>query len=271
MKHIITIYLCVFAFGAFTASAQNKKELLAKITELETKLNKTKQDLSISKEKESLLNQRIEMTTSEVTEAREESAKLLETINNFSSVSQQRVQNLTISLETIKQKDAQLKVVNDALAKAEEEKIKQLNVFKEGLGTVGKVGFQNGILTIVIPNADLYNDGKTTALTDKGVLSIKKVGDLLTRYPEYSIIIEGNSNEIDFSKEKVLKDNWDLSALQASTIARQLVTESKIDPKRVETSARSQYNTEAVETVTRILVKADHAAFFNTIMEGMKE
>lgn len=269
MKNIITI--CLFAFGVFIASAQKKKELLDKIIRLEKQLLEAEQNVSLSKEKEVLLNKKVEMTHLEVTDAREENTKLLKTINNFTSLSQQRVQNLTKSLETIKQKDAQLKVVNDALAKEEEEKIKQLNVFKDGLGTVGKVGYKKGILSIIIPNVELYGEGKAIELTEKGKLKIKKVGDLLTKYPEYSIIIEGNSNELDFIEGVVPRNNWDLSTLQASTIATLLLTESKIDPKRIDTAAKSKYNTDTVETVTCIKVKSNYEAFFNTIMEGMKE
>lgn len=271
MKNITITYFCIFVFGIFTSFAQKKKELLDKIIRLENQLTETEHSLSISKEKAVLLNEKMEMATLEVVESREENAKLLKTINNFTSLSQQRVQNLTKSLETIKQKDGQLKVVNDALAKAEEEKIRQLNIFKEGLGTVGKVGYQKGILTIIIPNIELYSEGKAIELTEKGKLKIQKVGDLLTKHPEYSILIEGNSNELDFIEGKLPRDNWDLSGLQASTIATQLLTESKIDPKRIDTAAKSKYNTDAVETVTCIKVKSNYTAFFNTIMEGMKE
>lgn len=271
MKNFITICTFVFAFGVLTTSAQNKKELAAKITTLEKKLQEKEHDLLISKEREIILNQKIEMATTEVSDAREENTKLLNTINNFASLSQQRVQNLTIGLETIKQKDAQLKIVNDALAKAEEEKIKQLNIFKEGLSGIGKVNFQNGILTITISNAELYGDTKTITLTEKGQAQVKKIGELLAKNLEYDIIIEGNSNELDFEENKLFRDNWDLSALQASTIAKQLLTESKIEPKRIETSAKGKYNTQAVETYTRIMVKSNYASFFNTIMEGMKK
>ncbi len=271
MKNIIITCLFAFVLGTFTSSAQKKKELLDKIATLESELNKTEQNLHVSKEKESLLNKRIEMVSSEVKDARKENADLLKTINNFSSVSEQRVQNLAISLESIKQKDEQLKVVKNELANAEEEKIKQLNIFKDGLSAIGKVSVEKGALTVAIPNASLYGEGIKIELTEQGILSINKVGELLTKNLEYNIIIEGNSNELNFAKGKSLRDNWDLSALQASTVARQLVSVSKIDPKRIETSAKSKYNTDLIETFTYIKIKDNYEAFFNIVKESMKE
>jgi len=273
MKKSIALFFILFS-GVLLTQAQKKKELLDEITALRNQVKNTQLELINSKKREKLTLNKFEKSKDQIREAEKENQELLKTISGFTSVSNQKADNLSRSLETIKQKDTQLKVVNDALAKAEEEKLKQLTIFRDGLGTIGKVGFKNNVLVIEIPNTSLYGEENDTAivLTESGIKNIQKIGDLLTKHPEYHIIIEGNSNAITFEKEALLlKDNWDLSALQGATIARALHTDYKIDPKRIEISAKSEYNTSGVETETRIIIKPKFRAFFSLIKENMKQ
>jgi len=268
------ILLATLSFiTATTVNAQKKKEMLDEIALLRNKVKQTEQQLARSEQREKLTSEKLETSKLQVEEVEKEKQELLKTITGFTSVSKKKADNLTSSLETIKQKDAQLKVVNDALEAAEAEKLKKLTLFRDGLGTIGKVGYQNGVLVIAIPNISLYGDNdKAIALTEAAKTNIKKLGQLLSANPKYQVIIEGNSNAIKFDKKSTsVKDNWDLSALQAATIARALQKDSKIDPKRIETSAKSEYNTSGVETETRIFIKPTFDAFFNLIKENMKK
>jgi len=271
MKKSIVLSLLLLLFGTIAMQAQKKKDLLGQIEKLRNQIKNTEQQLTESKQQVRLTAEKLELSQTQTAEAQKGNQELLQTINSFASVSKQKANNLTTSLETIKQKDTQLKVVNDALAAAENEKLRRLTIFRDGLGTIGKIGYQNNILVIAIPNISLYGEDDTAIiLTEAGKKNILKIGELLTKYPEYAIIIEGNSNALEFKEKELLKDNWDLSALQATAIAKTLQVDSKIDPKRMETSAKSEYNTTGVETVTRILIKPTFDAFFNVIKEGMK-
>ena len=270
MKKSIVLIVLLLS-GIVTVQAQKKKDLLTKIEKLRNQVKHIELQLSESQQRERLTAEKLQFSNAQTEEIQTENLQLLQTIDGFTSVSKQKANNLTASLETIKQKDAQLKVVNDALAAAENEKLRQLTIFRDGLGTIGKIGYQNNILVIAISNTSLYGEDDTAIkLTESGKKNILKIGELLTKYPEYFIIIEGNSNALEFKKNTLLKDNWDLSALQATAIAKTLQLDQKIDPKRIEIAAKSEYNTKGVETETRILIKPKFNEFFNLIKKGMK-
>ena len=68
-----------------------------------------------------------------------------------------------------------------------------------------------------------------------------------------------------------MNDNWDLSALQASSLVRILQNDYKIDPKRMKVLARSEYGASTIETSTRILIDPKFDDFYVKIKENMKE
>ena len=55
-------------------------------------------------------------------------------------------------------------------------------------------------------------------------------------------MIEGYTDNVPYNPGAgQLKDNWDLSVKRATTVVRVLLDGSKIDPKRLTASGRSQY------------------------------
>jgi chemotaxis protein MotB len=72
--------------------------------------------------------------------------------------------------------------------------------------------------------------------------ALKKLGGVLERNPDIQIMIEGHTDNVPYNPGSgQLKDNWDLSVKRATTIVRELVSGSKIDPKRLTASGRSEY------------------------------
>ena len=271
MKKIRLLILVLF-IGAFSVTAQKKKELLNNIENLREEVKSLNFELTRLKQREQLTAKKLENATKQNVTVEQEKQQLLKTISGFTSVSKQKAENLTSSLETIKQKDRQLKIINDALAAAENNKLQQLTTVRDSLGTIGKIGFKNDVLILEIPNTDLFgNDDKAVNTTLLGEKAIEKIGAFLNHYPKYTISIEGNSNALTFDeKENYLKDNWDLSALQATAIARTLQANCNINPNRIEVAAKSEYNTKGIETKTCIIFKPTFDAFFELVKETMK-
>lgn len=271
MKNYSLLIIVIF-LGTFSISAQKKKDLLIEIETIKKEVKNLNFELSRLKQREELTAKKLENATKQNLTVEQEKQDLLKTISGFTSVSKQKAENLTSSLETIKQKDRQLKIINDALAAAENNKLQQLTTVRDSLGTIGKIGFKNNVLIMTIPNTNLFgNDDKAINMTLLGKQTIEKLGGFLKHYPQYSIVIEGNSNALTFDeKENYLKDNWDLSALQATAIARTLHANCNINPNRIEVAAKSEYNTKGIETKTRIIFKPTFDAFFELVKETMK-
>lgn len=271
MKHhkILIFFFFLVSVGTY---AQKKKDLLNKIQEYSSQIKDLKLQLVSVEQKQRLAEDKIEKLELQNLSVEKEKKDLLKTISSFTSVSKQKADNLSTSLETIKEKDQQLKVINDALADIENNKLNQLTKVRDSLGTLGKVGFVNGILYLKIPNKELFgNDNYATSLDETGKKTIEKLGDFLKHYPQYNIAIEGNSNALNLeSTSNYIKDNWDLSASQITAVAKILHNNCNINPQRITVIANAQYKTQGLNTFTNIIIQPSFDEFYKLIKETMK-
>lgn len=267
------LLLIVLLTTVFSMQAQKKKELLSEIKKYSTQIKKLKVALASTEQRERLAEKKIATLTEQNLATEQEKQELLKTISGFTSVSKQKAANLSTSLQTIKEKDRQLKIINDALAAAENSKLKQLTTVRDSLGTLGKIGFKNGILRIEINNSELYgNSNHATTLTETGKQTIEKLGGFLKHYPEYHIAIEGNSKDSSFENaQNNIQDNWDLSAIQVAAIARILHNNCSINPNRIKVVSNGEYQTQGINTTTNIIIQPKFKAFYELVKETMKQ
>ena len=55
------------------------------------------------------------------------------------------------------------------------------------------------------------------------------------------MLIEGNTDDVPISKPNI-RNNWDLSALRASSVVQALQNDYGVDPKRLTAGGRGEYN-----------------------------
>ncbi len=55
------------------------------------------------------------------------------------------------------------------------------------------------------------------------------------------MLIEGNTDNVPIN-QKNIRNNWDLSALRASSVVQALQTQYSVDPKRLTAGGRGEYN-----------------------------
>lgn len=271
MKSIVLFIILVFGMNSYV-SAQSKKDLLAEIDNLRAKLSDTQTDLIESHRNESTSKAQMESMEVQMKNLEETNASILSKMGGFTQLSQQKSKNLEQSLETIKKKDEQLNIISKELTKADSTKLATFAVFKNGLGDSldkeAKLSIAGGAVYLTLNNEFLFGTGSSSTISEgaKGVLS--KIGNVLNAKSDLIIQIEGNSNELSFANG--LLDNWDLSSLQAAAVARALQIEFTVDPKRIQVVGKSQYSTDSVETVTRILISPKHDKFFLMVKDSMK-
>ena len=113
------------------------------------------------------------------------------------------------------------------------------------------------------------DDDKSYTVQDKAKGILGKIATALKAKPGLKIIVEGNSNALNF-KDKSIVDNWDLSAKQAASIVRILQKDFEVDPKRIDVLAKSEYGSESIETSTRIIIDPKFDEFYGLVKEQMK-
>ena len=55
------------------------------------------------------------------------------------------------------------------------------------------------------------------------------------------VLVEGNTDNVPISRTNI-RNNWDLSALRASSVVQELQNKYGVDPKRLSAAGRGEYN-----------------------------
>jgi len=273
-KSIIISVLLVLGMSQLV-TAQKRKDLLDNVAKLETELAIAKEQLVESERKVRVGETKVESMKLEVENIKKTNESLLANMGGFTQLSEQKSKNLERSLETIKQKDKQLDVISESLSRIDSTKLATYEIFKAGLkesidNAQVSLGFQNGVITIAMPNEFLFGlVGTSIAVEEKAKLTIGKVGAILSEQKDLNIQVISNTNELTFVNS--IKDNWDLSSLQASAISRSLQTDSKVESARIEVVAKEgEYKLDNAKAVTKIIVNPGYKDFYKMVKDIMK-
>ncbi len=252
--------------------AQKKKDLLIEIAQLKSEKDSTQTLLNEAKKNEKVGLARLEVIKTQLEDLKKTNASLLSNLNNFTEVSKKKSDNVTSVLESLKEKENQLKVINEALTASDSTKLTVFSLFKNAVGDAAKISITNGVIVMAIPNTFLFGDNdKNFVIEEKAKGLLEKIGTTLNKNPNIKITVEGNSNALEF-KDKSLIDNWGLSTQQAASIVRALQNDYMVDPKRMDALGKGQYGSEelSIETATKIIIDPGFDAFYALIREDMK-
>lgn len=86
----------------------------------------------------------------------------------------------------------------------------------------------------------LFKSGKWD-VDPKGQEALKKLASVLENNNDINITIEGHTDDLAYSGNGNIQDNWDLSTKRATSIVKIILSNSKIDPVRLIASGRSCY------------------------------
>jgi len=97
-----------------------------------------------------------------------------------------------------------------------------------------------GVVYISLSDNMLYKSG-SFEVSEKSAETLSKIAKIITDYKDYDVLIEGNTDNVPISKGAI-RNNWDLSALRASSVVQALQNTYRVDPKRLTAGGRGEYN-----------------------------
>ena len=97
-----------------------------------------------------------------------------------------------------------------------------------------------GVVYISLSDNMLYKSG-SYEISDKAGETLSKIAKIISDYKDYEVLIEGNTDDVAISKPNI-RNNWDLSALRASSVVQALQNSYGVDPKRLTAGGRGEYN-----------------------------
>jgi chemotaxis protein MotB len=99
---------------------------------------------------------------------------------------------------------------------------------------------KKGVVYISLADNMLYKSG-SYEISDRAGQTLAKIAKIITDYKDYDVLIEGNTDTVPISRPNI-RNNWDLSALRASSVVQALQDNYGVDPQRLTAGGRGQYN-----------------------------
>ena len=102
-----------------------------------------------------------------------------------------------------------------------------------------------GVVYISLADNMLYKTA-SYEVNDRAAETLSKIAKIITDYKDYDVLIEGNTDNVPVNASapamKNIRNNWDLSALRASSVVQFLQAHYGVDPKRLTVGGRGEYN-----------------------------
>jgi chemotaxis protein MotB len=204
----------------FTAQALELKEAQTNVTSLNTRLADAQTELADQKKANKGLQK-----------------ALNESINQGGANISKLVDEINASNKYIKQL-VEANSKSDSLNMALTNKLTR-SLSKEELKDVD-VQVLKGVVYISLNDNMLYKSG-SYEISPKAAETLSKIAKIITDYSDYEVLVEGNTDNVPISKPNI-RNNWDLSALRASSVVQDLQTKYGVNPSRLTAGGRGEYN-----------------------------
>ena len=276
MKKVL-FALSLVALVATTSCGTKKKiaDLEAKNKEVQDLLNTATIKLnSCLTEKESLAGQ--------IDFLKKSNTDLINNMNNVTTLSAKGAQNIEKALETIKEKDLKITRMQDALTKKDSMTLALVTSIKGAVGISDpdiEVNVEKGVVFISIADKLLFKSG-SYLVSDKAKEVLAKVGKIINSKPDFECMVEGHTDNVPFTGNAILLDNWDLSVKRSTAIVRVLTNDLKVNPAQLIAAGRGQYiplvennssANRATNRRTRIVILPKIDQFYEMIEKEMKK
>ena len=208
-----------------TANYQATKEKLAAT---EASLAAAQEQLSSAKKDYAKLQNSLDKSLTNANQNNISIEKLVDQINE----SNQYIRHLV----EVKSKSDSLNMVltNNLTRSLSREEMKEVDV-----------QVMKGVVYISLADNMLYQSG-SYEVNSRAKETLSKIAKIIQDYKDYDVLIEGNTDNVPVSttsaKMKNIRNNWDLSALRASSVVQYLQDNFGVSPKRMTAGGRGEYN-----------------------------
>ena len=212
---------------SLTESLQSVKEDLAaknaRIASLEEQQRGMQQLLKNAEDKYAKLQASLDKSLTNASQNNISIEKLVDQINE----SNQYIRHLV----EVKSKSDSLNMVltNNLTRSLSKEEMKEVDV-----------QVLKGVVYISLADNMLYKSG-SYEINARAAETLSKIAKIIKDYKDYDVLIEGNTDNVPISKTNI-RNNWDLSALRASSVVQALQNDYGVDPKRLTAGGRGEYN-----------------------------
>ena len=250
MKKILS-FIGILGFTLAVSSCVSKKQftdLQTNYTQLQTKHSALQEEYNGAKVKLAEYTSDSKSLAARLAEEQQRNKELKEAYAKLQGSYQSNVQqgNVNISklVDEINASNKFIKQLVDAKTKSDSLNQVLTNKLTRSLSRTeaNDVDVQviKGVVYISLADNMLYKSG-SYEINDRAAETLSKIAKIITDYKDYEVLIEGNTDNVPVNKNAI-RNNWDLSALRASSVVQALQTRYGVDPKRLTAAGRGEYN-----------------------------
>lgn len=97
-----------------------------------------------------------------------------------------------------------------------------------------------GVVYISLSDNMLFQTG-SYEISSRAMDILSKIAKIIKDYNSYDVLVEGNTDNVPITRTNI-RNNWDLSALRASSVVQVLQNRFGVDPSRLTAGGRGEYN-----------------------------
>ena len=250
MKKILS-FIGILGFTLAVSSCVSKKQftdLQTNYTQLQTKHSALQEEYNGAKVKLAEYTSDSKSLAARLAEEQQRNKDLKEAYAKLQGSYQSNVQqgNVNISklVDEINASNKFIKQLVDAKTKSDSLNQVLTNKLTRSLSRAeaNDVDVQviKGVVYISLADNMLYKSG-SYEIGERAGETLSKIAKIITDYKDYDVLVEGNTDNVPIS-QKNIRNNWDLSALRASSVVQALQTRYGVDPKRLTAAGRGEYN-----------------------------
>lgn len=278
MRYFVSLLLVTIMM---TSCVSKKKfaESEAKLKETKDMLDTANMKLSACEDEKRNLEQAYKQ---QIKTLEQTNQALINTQGDLTTLTKKGAENLEKTLESIKEKDLQIKTMRDAINRKDSVTLALVTSLKGAIGNLDdediEINVEKGVVFVSISDKLLFGSGQYQ-LTDRAKEVLGKVAKVINAKPNFEFMVEGHTDNVPISKD-CFEDNWDLSTKRATSVVRVLQNEYGVDPSRMVAAGRGEYvpletNDDRLGRArnrrTKIVVLPKIDQFYEMIEEGMKK
>jgi chemotaxis protein MotB len=208
---------------------------------------------------------------------KENNTQALKQLEDLSVVSASQAESIRKSLDAIGGKDAQIRDMQQALARKDSLNMALVMNLKGAIGNMSdsdvNIKVEKGVVFIDISDRMLFKSGSYNVT--KGAKEVLgKVAQVLKGQSAIDFMVEGHTDNKVLKTSESMRDNWDLSVKRATAVVRILQKDYGLDPTHITAAGRSEYvpvasndtkDGRAANRRTRIVILPQLDQFFNLL------
>ena len=245
MKQTKILAMVMMAAALMVTSCASKKELQNcqnENKELTSNYQATKEKLAATEARLAAMQDQLEGTKKDYAKLQNSLDKSLTNANQNNISIEKLVDQINESnqyirhLVEVKSKSDSLNMVltNNLTRSLSKDELKEVDV-----------QVMKGVVYISLADNMLYQSG-SYEVNSRAKETLSKIAKIIMDYKDYEVLVEGNTDNVPVStssaKMKNIRNNWDLSALRASSVVQYLQDHFGVDPKRLTAGGRGEYN-----------------------------